>query len=234
MGLMPQRGRIAGILRAGLDLGRPGPCDRPSKPSAQFFKLAMQTLSFNLTSPFGRGFLSGPRHPPTPLHRTAMLLGMPLRSFAVSPLGAACIALFLQGAPAMGAGHAAPPMVALSPADDRLLDEIERAGFRFFVEQSHPRTGLVRDRARADGSGSEGKASIAASGFCLAAWPIAVERGWVSRAEALERVRSMLDFLATQAPRQHGFFYHFMEMDTGAPAWNCEVSSIDSALPSPR
>ncbi|WP_172830271.1 glucoamylase family protein [Opitutus sp. GAS368] len=155
---------------------------------------------------------------------------MPLRSFAVSPLGAACIALFLQGATATGAGPAASSTVALSPADDRLLDDIERAGFRFFVEQSHPRTGLVRDRARADGSPSEGKASIAASGFSLAAWPIAVERGWVSRGEALEHVRTMLDFLAARAPRQHGFFYHFMEMDTGARAWNCEVSSIDSAL----
>lgn len=161
-----------------------------------------------------------------------MLLGKSPLAIALSPLRAAWIASFLLGVTAHGAIDAAEshPVMALSPADDRLLDEIERAGFQFFAEQAHPHTGLVRDRARADGSASEGKASIAASGFSLAAWTIATERGWVSRPEALERVRTMLGFLATTAPRRHGFFYHFMEMDTGARAWNCELSSMDSAL----
>jgi hypothetical protein len=120
--------------------------------------------------------------------------------------------------------------VAPGPADQRLLDEIEHTGWRFFAEQAHPRTGLVRDRAHADGSPSEGKASIAASGFAFTAWVIASERGWTSRTEALEHVRLQLRFLANGAPRQHGFFYHFMEMDTGARAWKCELSSIDSSL----
>lgn len=118
----------------------------------------------------------------------------------------------------------------LTAEDDALLDEIERASFQFFLEQSDPETGLVRDRARADGSPSEGKASIAASGFALSSWAIAAHRGWVDRTQALERVRQMLRFLATKAPRHHGFFYHFMEMNTGARAWQCEVSSIDTGL----
>ncbi|MBX3738818.1 MAG: hypothetical protein KF715_19145 [Candidatus Didemnitutus sp.] len=131
-------------------------------------------------------------------------------------------ALSLFTAPVRAAG--------LSSEDDALLDDIERTAFRFFQEQAHPRTGLVRDRARADGSESMGKASIAASGFSLSAWVIATERGWVQRAAAAERVRAKLRFLANEAPRQKGFFYHFMEMDTGARAWKCELSSIDSAL----
>lgn len=118
----------------------------------------------------------------------------------------------------------------LTEQDHALLEEISRAAFRFFEEQAHPRTGLVRDRARADGSPSEGKASIAASGFALSAWAIATERGWVGRDQALARVRLMLHFLAAEAPRHHGFFYHFMEMESGARAWRCEVSSIDSSL----
>ncbi|MBI2498382.1 MAG: hypothetical protein HYV75_10885 [Opitutae bacterium] len=132
----------------------------------------------------------------------------------------------------LGAAAAAePPLpVVLGPDDHRLLDEIEHTGFLFFSEQSHPTTGLVRDRARADGSASEGKASVAASGYALSAWAIATERGWVPRAEAVGRVRAMLRFLAHEAPRQHGFYYHFMEMDTGARAWKCELSSMDSAL----
>jgi hypothetical protein len=123
-----------------------------------------------------------------------------------------------------------PVAEAISAADHALLEEIERTGFQFFVEQTHPVTGLVRDRARADGSASQGKASIASSGFALPAWVIAVERGWIGRAEAVRQVRLMLEFLATRAPRQRGFFYHFMEMDSGARAWKCELSSIDSAI----
>ena len=149
-----------------------------------------------------------------------------------SYLSVACFASILFLAPALAAAPAAQPgpAVALNPADERLLDEIERTGFQFFAEQTHPRTGLVRDRAHADGSPSEGKASIAASGFAFPAWVIAAERGWAGHAEAADRVRSMLRFLATEAPRRHGFFYHFMEMDTGARAWKCEVSSIDTSL----
>jgi len=110
------------------------------------------------------------------------------------------------------------------------LDELQRASFRYFSEQSHPVTGLVRDRARADGSPSEGKASVSSGGFALSGWVIATHRGWVGRQEALEQVRRSLHFLATKAPREHGFFYHFMEMDTGERAWKCELSSIDTAL----
>ena len=124
----------------------------------------------------------------------------------------------------------ARPGAILAAADDALLDELQRASFLFFVEQSHPVTGLVRDRSFADGSPSEGKASIAASGFALSSWAIATHRGWVERSVALARVRLMLRFLANEAPRRHGFFYHFMEMDTGARAWKCELSSIDTGL----
>jgi len=161
-----------------------------------------------------------------------MLLGQSTHALGRLPLRAALIAPLLLGvfSSSPAAVTEPPSQVALSADDHRLLDEIEHTGFKFFAEQAHPRTGLVRDRARADGSPSAGKASIAASGFAFNAWVIATERGWVTRPEALARVRSMLQFLVTEAPRQHGFFYHFMEMDTGARAWKCELSSIDSSL----
>jgi hypothetical protein len=124
----------------------------------------------------------------------------------------------------------ARPAAVLSPEDDALLDELQRAAFRFFAEQTDPHTGLVRDRARSDGSKSPGKASIAASGFALSAWAVATQRGWTDRDPAVARVRMMLKFLAEKAPRRHGFFYHFMEMDTGERAWKCEVSPIDTGL----
>src|SRR5271165_2318902 len=122
------------------------------------------------------------------------------------------------------------PSAVLSPEDDTLLDELQRSAFRYFVEQADPKTGLVRDRARSNGSPSEGKASIAASGFALSAWAVATQRGWVEREKAVAQVRKALRFLADKAPRKHGFFYHFMEMDTGERAWKCELSPIDTGL----
>jgi len=164
---------------------------------------------------------------------------MPLFSGYRVPLS--CLFFFANGVAGGRLAAAEPPVTPIAPSslragailtsdDDEFLDEMQRAAFRYFVEQTHPVTGLVRDRARADGSPSEGKASISAEGFALAAWAIATNRGWVERPAALERVRSMLRFLATKVVRRHGFFYHFMEMDTGARAWQCEVSSIDTGL----
>ncbi len=152
--------------------------------------------------------------------------------------GAALSALaFLVGvlAPARAASPQAPwpgarPSAVLPPEDDALLDELQHAAFRYFVEQASPTTGLVRDRARSDGSSSPGKASIAASGFALSAWAVGTQRGWTDRGTALEHVRLALRFLADKAPRKHGFFYHFMEMDTGERAWKCELSPIDTGL----
>jgi hypothetical protein len=146
------------------------------------------------------------------------------------------LGLFLNIAvPARAENRPAPwpgarPSAVLSPEDDALLDELQRSAFRYFVEQADPRTGLVRDRARSDASESPGKASIAASGFAFSAWAVATERGWTDRATAVDRVRMALRFLAEKAPRKHGFFYHFMEMDTGARAWKCELSPIDTGL----
>ncbi|HEY5550567.1 MAG TPA: glucoamylase family protein, partial [Opitutaceae bacterium] len=126
--------------------------------------------------------------------------------------------------------RAASTAVQLTAADHALLEDLERTASMFFDEQAHPRTSLVRDRARADGSPSEGAASISASGFAFSAWVVATERGWVERSVAMDRVRKKLRFLADEVPRHHGFFYHFMEMATGARTWGCELSSIDSAL----
>jgi hypothetical protein len=149
--------------------------------------------------------------------------------------GVAVASLLGQAAPA--GAQALPdkwpearPAAVLPAQDDFLLDEMERSAFLYFEAQADPNTGLVRDRARADGSPSEGKASIAASGFSLSAWAVATQRGWVGRDEALVRVRKALRFLAEKAPRRHGFFYHFMDMDTGARAWKCEISPIDTGL----
>lgn len=122
----------------------------------------------------------------------------------------------------------------LSPVDDALLEDLSRRSFRFFWEQTNARTGLVLDRARADGSkhlpGRRYVASIAATGFGLTAICIAHERRWLPPDLARERVRTTLRFLLHRAPHKRGWFPHFMDARTGKRIWRSEYSSIDTAL----
>lgn len=128
----------------------------------------------------------------------------------------------------------APARNLLSASDDAFLEDMSRRQFRYFWEQADPRTGLVLDRTKTDGSPSdEGHrkiASIASTGFGLTAICIAAERNWITKDEARERVRATLRFFAERAPREHGWFYHWMDVSTGERRWNSELSSIDTAL----
>jgi hypothetical protein len=128
----------------------------------------------------------------------------------------------------------AEPSTAPSPVvdrgDDAILDDLERRCFQFFWEQAEPTTGLVADRAPADGSEKFDVASIAATGYGLVAVCIADERGWVTHEEAYERVLTTLRFIWEKLPHEHGFYYHFIDNKTGERSWNCELSSVDTAL----
>src|SRR5436853_4781197 len=118
----------------------------------------------------------------------------------------------------------------LSAADDRFLEEIERVTFQYFRECSHPATGLVKDRNHAAGEDDRIVASIAATGFGLSALCIADKRRWLPHPEARDRVQTTLRFFAEQMPQERGFFYHFIDWRNGDRHWNCELSSIDTAL----
>ena len=118
----------------------------------------------------------------------------------------------------------------LSATDDHFLEEIERTTFQYFRECSHPSTGLVKDRNHAAGQDDRIVASIAATGFGLTALCIAEKRAWLSHAEVREGVHTTLRFFAEQMPQERGFFYHFIDWRNGERHWNCELSSIDTAL----
>lgn len=118
----------------------------------------------------------------------------------------------------------------LADADSAFLDELERRAFTFFLDHTDATTGLTRDRAPADGSASGAPASIAASGFALSAWCIGADRGWLTREEARARVLTTLRFADERVASERGWFYHFVDVDSGARHWNCEASTIDTAL----
>ena len=117
--------------------------------------------------------------------------------------------------------------------DAEFLGLLAATAADYFRFEANPANGLVRDRTRRDS-----KCSVAAVGFGLSAHACAADRGWWDRASAAERVRTTLaTFLGLpQGPEaagtagHRGWFYHFLEMDTGLRAWKCELSSIDTAL----
>jgi len=120
----------------------------------------------------------------------------------------------------------------LQTAERHLLDEIQREAFGYFLHETNPANGLVVDK-----TSSDWPASIAAVGLALTAYPVGVERGFVTRSEAAERTLTTLRFFwrskhgpEPDATGYKGFYYHFLDMQTGARAWQCELSTIDSAL----
>jgi hypothetical protein len=131
-------------------------------------------------------------------------------------------------------GQSARQRSAVSADDDVLLEDLSRRSFLFFWEQADPTTGIVRDRSRTDGSPVEGDArevgSIASVGFGLTGLCIAADRGWVPRTAAVDRARTTLRFFAERMEQQRGWFYHFINLRTGAREWASELSSIDTAL----
>ena len=111
---------------------------------------------------------------------------------------------------------------------EAMLDELEKRAFLYFTEQAHPETGLVRDRARVQGHDTRRVASIAATGFGLSSLCIADQRAYLKPGAARERVERTLDFLANRAYHQQGFFFHFLDAETGERAFRSEVSSVDT------
>lgn len=112
-----------------------------------------------------------------------------------------------------------------------LFDTLQRGAIRYFMDNVNPANGLV-----ADSTWEGAPSSIAAVGFALASYAVAVERGLMTRADAIERTLTTLRFFhnSVQGPEPEttgykGFYYHFLDMQTGQRVWECELSTIDTA-----
>jgi len=120
-----------------------------------------------------------------------------------------------------------------SAGTEAFLDDVQRRTFRYFWDTTNPDNGLARDRYPRPSF-----ASMAAVGFALTAYPIGVQRRYVSRRDAAARTLATLRFLwrAPQgdAPRgmtgHKGFFYHFVDMERGHRFERTELSTVDTAL----
>ncbi len=115
---------------------------------------------------------------------------------------------------------------------DAELENLQRQTFDYFLYETNPDNGLVIDK-----DAENWPASIAATGLALACYPVSVERGFMTRASAVERTLVTLRFFwnsphgpEPDATGYKGFYYHFLNMQTGRRAWQCELSTVDSTF----
>ena len=125
-----------------------------------------------------------------------------------------------------------PPDCPISEDDAALLAQLQRDAFDYFVQQVDPVSGLVADNSR---TGSP--VSIAVVGFAMSCYPIAVERGWMTRESACALSVAAMRFFhdsdqsgAADATGYRGFYFHFLDPASGKRVWNSELSMVDTAL----
>ncbi|MFL6832283.1 MAG: glucoamylase family protein, partial [Xanthobacteraceae bacterium] len=142
---------------------------------------------------------------------------------------------FLGSSSLLLAGATLPlgPAWSARPGLPAFYGEIEQRTFRWFWDTVNRKNGLVPDRWP-----TPSFCSIASVGFALPAYAIGAERGWCTRTEARDLTLTTLHFF-WNAPQgsassgtsgNAGFFYHFLDMDTGLRYRDVELSSVDTTI----
>ena len=124
-------------------------------------------------------------------------------------------------------------MLPYSRVWDPVLDTVEIRTIRYFLATTDSTTGMALDRYP-----TPSPASVAAVGFALSTYPVAVERGLLSRAQAAARTYAALrhfyglrqDSTGIASAGYRGFFFHFLRLSDNSREWNCELSTIDTGL----
>jgi hypothetical protein len=116
--------------------------------------------------------------------------------------------------------------------DEAFLDLVQRTAFDYFWYETNSENGLIKDR-----SGDPSLSSIASVGFGLSVLTVGIDRGWINREAGRARVLTTLQFLwnSPQGPEADatgykGFYYHFLDLQTGRRARGSELSTVDTAL----
>ncbi len=96
-------------------------------------------------------------------------------------------------------------------SDEELLTLVQKHTFRYFYDFGHPISGLARERSTSGNTVTSG-----GSGFGVMALVTGVHRNFITRAEGLERMQKIVDFLKNKTTRFHGAYSHWIDGNTGA------------------
>lgn len=95
--------------------------------------------------------------------------------------------------------------------DNELLDKVQQTTFKYFWDFGHPVSGLARERNTSGDVVTSG-----GSGFGIMSIVVGVERGFITRAQGLARLQTIVAFLKNTAVKVKGAFPHWLNGATGA------------------
>ncbi len=96
-------------------------------------------------------------------------------------------------------------------SDSALLTLVQQQTFKYFWDFGHPVSGLSRER-----TSSGDVVTTGGSGFGIMSMLVAVQRNFITRADALTRIDTIVSFLTNKVTRYHGAFPHWINGATGA------------------
>ena len=102
-------------------------------------------------------------------------------------------------------------------SDSALMDIVQKQTFQYFWDGAEPNSGLARERFHVDNNYPDNDKHVVTSGgsgFGIMAILVGIERGFITRAAAVERFEKILRFLET-ADRFHGAWPHWWNGETG-------------------
>ncbi|UFH31963.1 beta-glucosidase [Chryseobacterium sp. C-71] len=107
--------------------------------------------------------------------------------------------------------------VASNISDEQLMDKVQKDALKYFWDYAEPNSMLGRERYHEDNIYPDNDKHVittGGSGFGLATILVGVERGFISRKDAVKRLNTMMDFLA-KADRHKGAWSHWINGETG-------------------
>lgn len=107
------------------------------------------------------------------------------------------------------------PVIKLS--NEQLLDSVAYTTFQYFWDGAEPNSGMAPERIHIDGEYPDNDSHIVTTGgtgMGIVGILGAIERGWITRTEAIIRFEKMVDFLE-KADRWHGIWPHWLDGKTG-------------------
>ncbi|MEJ8843278.1 glucoamylase family protein [Lacibacter sp. H375] len=94
--------------------------------------------------------------------------------------------------------------------DAELLTKVQQQTFKYFWDFGHPTSGLARERNTSGDLVTSG-----GSGFGAMAIVTGINRNFITRAQGLQRMQTIVGFLKNTAQKFHGAFPHWLNGNTG-------------------
>ncbi|GAB4093704.1 glucoamylase family protein [Flaviaesturariibacter terrae] len=95
-------------------------------------------------------------------------------------------------------------------SDTALVEQTQQQAFRYFYDFGHPVSGLARER-----NTSGDVVTTGGSGFGIMALLVGAQRNFITRAQSLQRLQTIVGFLRNTAQTFHGAYPHWLNGASG-------------------